>query len=130
MADGYSVYYAILCDDIRTENNNKDILIGCYNDVVSIKSFPHIARFSLRISIYLERDTFEKVTVHVIDANGNLITGMEGDIENKRIGVQTIFNIGGLIFMAAEPSEYVVLFGFDGVLDEIYKFKLQFPETD
>jgi hypothetical protein len=45
------VKYAIVCDDIRTEDNGKDIIIGVYNDKILVRSFPAALALSLWLHI-------------------------------------------------------------------------------
>ena len=48
----FRVTSAILCDEIRTENNNKLFLIGVYSGEVQVRQFPA----NLLLSVYIELD--------------------------------------------------------------------------
>lgn len=50
---------AVLCDDIRTERNNKDILIGVYQDSVYAKEIP--SRLKLSLYVACETNIFEGI---------------------------------------------------------------------
>lgn len=68
---------AVLCDDIRTEGNGKDILIGVYGGAVAIADFPA----NLLLALWLQFRTQGTGEVHGevkgLNADGEQIVGAE-----------------------------------------------------
>lgn len=61
----FKVTSALLCDDVRTENNGKLILIGVYLGAVGVKSFP----LNFRPVVYLEFEPGFKNDTKVLEFN-------------------------------------------------------------
>jgi hypothetical protein len=80
--EGYSVVSVILCDDVRREDNGKEILIGIYvgNMIVDTDVPALLPTFCIRIVIRWKEPGAHKVEGFIIAPNGNLIVKFGGDL--------------------------------------------------
>jgi len=124
MAAKYKIYYAMICDDVRTEKNNKDIIIGCYNDIIYVNSFPTSLAFAVRVSAYIDSKDFLTDTVTITNSSGDVVSAVTNPISYINLDRQTIFNRGYFRFIATEPADYMVNFGLDENIEAVLSFKV------
>jgi hypothetical protein len=84
---------AVVCDDIRTELNGKDILIGCYNDTIVIPSVPSVLpSLFFRLLFKSEFSGTSKFNLTLFDPEGKTVFGTLGEMfvvrENEPIAVK------------------------------------------
>ncbi len=67
----YQLLHTLICDDIRREDNGKEILIGMLNSTIILDRVPAIlATFGVRFLIESNKTNFEGVTLKIVDPNG------------------------------------------------------------
>ena len=76
---------AILCDDIRKEDNGKYIAIGIYSSNVVVGMFPVISRYCLLMRARMEGAHSETLKFRVL-VDGAEVQRMEGFIEGTQPG--------------------------------------------
>ena len=59
------IEYAIVCDDVRREDNGKFIIIGAYGSDIRVSSIPANLRFSLLVAVRSEIEHQTLVSVRV-----------------------------------------------------------------
>lgn len=84
-ASSVEINYALLCDDVRREDNGKLLIVGAYGSTVKIPQFPAMVCFSLLISF-----TASKAGTFHFDLESLL----DGDIVNQGNGTILIDTLG------------------------------------
>jgi hypothetical protein len=65
----------ILCEDIRTEINGKQILIGAYAGVILAESLPTFwPLFAMRVEVNPKKDAYESVQLKIEKPNGTVLS--------------------------------------------------------
>ena len=80
-----NVKYALICDDIRREDNGKLILIGAYPDCIAVSRFPLDMRASIAIFVETMRVGRTDVTTGIFFNEKNIST-MSGVLEVDNVG--------------------------------------------
>ena len=78
-APNAKVVCAILCDDVRKEENGKDIILGVYSGNVLIEKFPADLKFCLWLGYFVDGSGELAQEVRVIDPSGRSL--VEGKIK-------------------------------------------------
>jgi hypothetical protein len=77
----YEINSVILCDDIRREDNGKDMLIGVYNGVIAVEKIPaFLPSFALRFVMKLARAGNIKLEAAIVQPDGVDIVQFGSDI--------------------------------------------------
>jgi hypothetical protein len=65
----------IVCEDVRTEINGKQILIGAYAGAILAESLPAFwPIFAMRVEVSPKKDTYEGVQLKIEKPNGTLLS--------------------------------------------------------
>jgi hypothetical protein len=79
---GYSIIHTIICDDVRREDNGKEILIGVYNGTMVLDSIPTVLpTFAIRILAKVNTREERKVTGSISGPSGSDIVRFEGSLK-------------------------------------------------
>lgn len=83
---------AVICDDVRTEKNGKDLLIGVYSGAVIVHAIPS-PPMSLRcwINLQMEGPTDVSLNFRVVDQNNDRIF-----FAQMNIGTQDEYGLGSI----------------------------------
>jgi hypothetical protein len=77
--NSFDVEYAILCDDVRREDNGKLIFIGVYSHALTLQVFPATLSLQLVIGVMPKRKGNVSIEVRGL-LDGALSVGMTGSI--------------------------------------------------
>src|SRR4051812_47095352 len=95
---------ALICDDIRTENTGKQILIGVYGDDIIVGMFPSVVVVALWM-----RFRFDEVGMHPLELMGDGPDGsvlaasrVEAYTANKSANVD--LGLGGIVLQLNRPG--------------------------
>lgn len=99
---------AVICDDIRRENNGKDILIGAYSSMIVVHALPTLALpLKCWISLEFRGPNVIKTTFKATDHNKQKIfeqtTNMGTD---EKLGSGSFF-FGPIFFSLREPKGHL-----------------------
>ena len=97
MASNFTLRSMIICDDLRREDNGKDIIIGVYNDDLVFGSFPGaVSALFFRVAFVTPLTGEQEFTFLITSAdNKNLVDIKNGKFKpHDRPGRQTVLNIG------------------------------------
>jgi hypothetical protein len=102
---------AIVCDDIRTELNGKDIIIGCYNNVILLSKVPANLT-SLNFRFLFDQEPAGKHRVHIgfFDPSGKMMLGSIGDVIVEDSFEPFVVRIGSAPFHLGSFGKYEVRF--------------------
>jgi hypothetical protein len=106
----------ILCDQVRTENNGKLLLIGVYSDVIVVPRLPLPIQLTLAIEVRVVQTGTFKFSIDVTDPLGNhIVEGLagEGKYEGED-GRTTWFSFPLPPFVLSAEGPYVARIDFDG----------------
>ena len=70
---------AVVCDEVRREQNGKDIIIGAYGGDILIDSFPITLALSLWISLETSGAGDTKNSIRVVNSEKKVLTGLSGE---------------------------------------------------
>lgn len=115
MLPKYRIGTIIVCDDVRVEVSGKETLVGVYNGVVVIPSFPAtMAKLCFRLPIYADHPFDASMTFQVYSPSKKKLIEIKGDASaNPSDAGHELpfgFAIGNLSL--PEPGEYEVRFCF------------------
>jgi hypothetical protein len=125
--DRYKLAYVLMCDDVRQEINGKEILIGVYNDVMLLNSFPAIfAKLIFRVVIRKtkEKSTLNTFTMRLTSPDSKTLVDYSSSVEQvKQSETLVIFNIALQGVAIAAPGRYTLFFGIDEKPREVWSFE-------
>lgn len=101
---------AILCDDIREENNGKHLLIGVYSGDVIVNA-PEIKNLLLSVYMELRYPASQKINISFRIRLGKEIILQVPPIDIARIGEQEesgVFRLGGVPISTREDTQFKV----------------------
>jgi hypothetical protein len=100
---------AIVCDDIRTELTGKDIIIGCYNNVLLIPKVPAILT-SLNFRFLFDQEPAGKhlINLSIYDPSGKLLLKTGGEIVVEEANEPFVIRIGSAPFGLESFGKYEV----------------------
>jgi hypothetical protein len=112
--------HAIVCDDVRMENNGKWIIIGMYTPDMAVPQIP-IVLPSLTFFAWLESDrpgNFPfRMKLEQLESGNVLAEGM-GAMQFQKPGVGiSVIRFGGI--QISQPGAYVYSMTFDGQSDRL-----------
>lgn len=90
------IEYAIVCDDVRREDNGKFIIIGAYGSDIRVSSTPANLRLSLLVAVRSETEHQTLISIRVTQDGKPIIKAsepMEFPMPAQEIA---LFSIGGI----------------------------------
>jgi hypothetical protein len=119
---GTDVHSVIICDDVRREQNGKDILIGVYSGDILVQNFP----FILPLSMWMEyappksgpNDIF--IRIHYGQQPPSLVKATVEVIDSSTVGIP----LSGFVIQGDKPDDLVVEYSADGTTFTVVKRKL------
>lgn len=97
----------IICDDVRREINNKEILIGVYSGSITVPSYPATLRLALWIEMETEQKELNHWAIKIETPSGNPPIEVEFDAETSDPGTSSL-TMGGLPIRLEHDGEVVV----------------------
>jgi hypothetical protein len=120
----YKITSIIVCDDIRTENTGKDILIGVYRDIIVDKFPTALQKLCFRISVQFEEPVTEvENNFKILDPYGNEIISINQSMPVSETAINIA--VAASPFTIPGPGSYRVLFGLNKEAEEIYSFQIK-----
>ncbi|MER9300464.1 hypothetical protein NKI38_28895 [Mesorhizobium sp. M0621] len=128
----FTLKSVIICEDARKEDNGKEMLIGVYNDVVVVGSFPAIIdRLFVRLSIDCDPDYEGDYSFSLTGPRKQEIlkiaekVGKQPDDEPGRV-----FGFGMRGFPAQDEGYYDIHFALGKVPKKIGSFVVRMPKIE
>jgi hypothetical protein len=128
MADNYRVNCFLLCDDIRTENNGKELLIGVYNKLLLIPTIPaQLTNLCVRFEVSLLSDReINQATFELRNPEGNTVLRGSASLNKpQRNDIPLLVNVvvGPIIFVTI--GQYTIWLGLDREPENVGSFLVQ-----
>lgn len=127
----YSVIHTIICDDVRKEDNGKEILIGVYNDTLILDPIPAvIPSFAMRFLITTSQQEYTNVGGNIIGPDEKEVLRFGGHIkfENIKYYCSFFFRISPMPFQLA--GAYKIHLGLDSSTELVHTFHVITREQD
>jgi uncharacterized protein DUF6941 len=124
----FSIISTIICDDVRKEDNGKEILIGIFNDTMVIGSVPAVlATFGIRFLVKTNTKEVE-IKGYIIGPGKNKIVEFGGKavFANIRFSSSISFKISPM--MISEYGEYEIYLGLNSEPEKVHAFNVITPE--
>jgi hypothetical protein len=131
MPELYMVRSVIICDDIRREDNGKEILIGVYAGSIIFRSVPvRLATFGIRLEVLGSKARYNETGLQVIAPSGEVLyqTMVEIDVADASLPASVPFKVQGAIFK--EVGEYKIMFRLEGDFQQVYTFIVKTVAAD
>jgi Family of unknown function (DUF6941) len=131
MAKRLHIRSVIICDDIRREDNGKELLIGVYSGVIIAPRLPAVLRqMACRIEYEWNGSLTHSFKLAVTTADDKTIVEATGDaaLSNPADPAGLSISLGPIHFDA--PAKFKIKFGIDGPARQIGWFAVrQAPQT-
>ncbi len=120
----------IICDDVRTEINGKEILIGVYNQALIVKELPFTMRLTFRVSLTLKMPDQRTCSFAVSDPDGETLLSLEGtDLPVTTLGESFVCGFAVQNITFKKEGEYNFHFGVDEPAVPTLGFKVVLPRN-
>src|SRR6266487_6946441 len=118
---GSDIQSVVICDDVRREQNGKDLLIGVYSGDILVQAFP----FTLPLSMWMEyappkpglNDIF--IRLHYGQQPPSIVKAAVEVIDSSTVGLP----LSGFIIQGDKPDDLVVEYSADGTTFTVVKRK-------
>ena len=99
---------AVICDDVRTEKNGKDLLIGVYSGAIIVHAIPS-PPMSLRCWINLQMDGPVEVTLkfRAVDQNNSQLFYSQASVGTKDEHGLGSIPLGPILYTLKEPEGFL-----------------------
>jgi len=117
----YTIKSVIVCDDVRQESNGKAILIGVYDDTMTVSAFPAVLpQLCFRIAVDFKGNRYGQFTVIIHDHSANApLTSMTQPIGDTNADETTVVIVEVANPKFSQPTTISILFGADREPEEI-----------
>ena len=125
---GYKVTSFMVCDDVRREDNGKEIIIGIYNKAIIVSMFPvQLPQLTFRVIIEVEHSNFHECFLSVTGPKRKLMTEFQIPINIESVDdpIHIVFGVRQPGFH--EAGSYRVSLGLDGPKRKIGEFDVRLP---
>ena len=128
---GWRLISMIISDDLRREDNGKEIIIGVYTDDIIAARFPAtLLSLMFRVAVHLERKDFKAIRILVKNPDGSTMLDISQPILSQPTTYSSIFGFGLATPTFAAPGLYEIHFAVDDAMQLIGTLRLRPPETD
>ncbi len=115
------IHSVVICDDVRREQNGKDLLIGVYSGDILVPAFP----FVLPLSMWMEyappkpgpNDIF--IRLHYGQQPPSIVKATLEVMDSSTVGVP----LSGFVIRGDKPDDIVVEYSADGTTYTVIKRK-------
>jgi hypothetical protein len=115
MANKLHIRSVIICDDVRREDNGKEILIGVYNGVILVPRFPSVLRqLIVRIEYEWKGVPAHKFKATVTAEGGQKILEADGQTTLVSPDDPAAISIGAGPIRFEKQTQFNIRFGIDG----------------
>jgi hypothetical protein len=121
----YSIIHTIICDDVRREDNGKEILIGVYNDTIVLETTPTM------LPVFAVRFLARFASAGEYKLNGSILTrsdreAVRFEINLKVDGIKYLssFFIKVSPFPISEFGTYRIIMGMGSAQQVVYSFEV------
>jgi hypothetical protein len=98
----------IVCDDVRREDNGKEILIGVYSSHILVSVFPANLRLFFYTMLSADESGDYKFSMRLIGPNGVQLIQGNIDAQMRGPGGEAALPIGPLVIQVQSPGEIVL----------------------
>ena len=120
----FSIISTIVCDDVRREDNGKDILIGVFNDTLVIDSVPAIlAVLGIRFLVKANKKEAE-VKGFIIGPEQKKLVEFGGQVVFANVKYNSSFFFKISPMMISEHGEYEIYLGLNSEPEKVYTFSV------
>jgi hypothetical protein len=115
----------IVCDDVRIENNGKEILIGVYNGTVIVDSVPTLLpTFGIRILVKPTEIREYNINGAIIGPSGLAAAQFSGKMNVLTTKFLATFSLRISPLFINELGDYQVKIGIDAPIEGVYTFNV------
>lgn len=126
----YQVKSIIVCDDVRREDNGKEILIGVYTDtIVTVKEPPIVLpKLCIRIQLSTKKSEFKNVSCKIISPSRKEIFSGNSPMKIENPDDPTIVTLAFSPAPLPMAGVYSIRFGMDVEPRKIGQFEVRVKE--
>jgi len=129
MAKDYDVLFFLAADDVRKEDNGKDIIIGVYNESMIVPTIPAaLPTFTLWFQTKIRKLHFEKIKAHINDPSDKELVRIEGTIQFDNLIFPATFSLKVSPLLLSAFGIYSVFLGMDSEEEKVGQFEVLSPE--
>jgi hypothetical protein len=122
---GPQILNTLVCDDVRLENNGKEILIGVYNGTVIIDNVPALLpTFSIRILVKPTEIREYNINGAITGPSGLAAAQFSGKFNVLTTKLLATFSLRISPLVINELGEYHMKIGIDAPIEEVYTFNV------
>jgi hypothetical protein len=124
-------YYVIICDDMRREENGKEILIGVYNEEIIAARFPAVIISAVfRVAVHQERDDFKTARILVKNPDGTTMFDVSQPIMSQTRKIPCVYSFGMVTPTFATAGSYEINFSLDDEMRTVGSLRVRPPDTE
>jgi len=125
MASTYKLVSTIIADDIRKENNGKEIIIGVYTGVIIVPTIPAILpTFFVRFEIKPNKLQYKKASCKILNADDFDFLTSVGKISIATIEQNASFSFRFSPLVIEKVGIYKIYLGMDGPIRKVSSFEV------
>lgn len=129
MSKDYEVKFVLFADDVRKEDNGKDIIIGAYSDAVVLQQIPALLPiFSIWFQLLLQKLKFDAVNACIKDPNSTVIANITGSVVFDNKLFPSAFSVKFNPLPIHMWGVYTAHLGMDCEMEKIGQFEVLSPE--
>ena len=128
---GYKVTSVLVCDQVRREDNGKEIIIGVYRDSIIVPRIPTvIPMLTFRITAQVDHTEFKNMKFSVIGPSRHKLLDYEGEtsVDNSHEPLIVVFS--ALTPELQKAGLYTIKFGLDSQLRKVGHFNVRLPANE
>ena len=97
----------ILCDEVRTEDNGKAILIGVYPHNIIVKQFPTRMTITAWLQFMTGRTNEAQIEIRVIDENRAVKMSGGGEVKVEDAALPATVTLAGILLEFTNPGKLI-----------------------
>ena len=102
------IIHCVLCDDVRLEMNNKEIIIGVYSGGISVPMLPWIAVLCVWMTVMWSGEGTVDIEVRVLDPRQQPVGTVSGSGTAILIGTKSTLTFRGLAIQIEMEGIYTI----------------------
>jgi hypothetical protein len=119
-----------ICDDVRTEQSGKAILIGVYNGVITFSKMPvRLHRLFVRVEYVGDLPLQHEILTRIRASGKKEMIEMRGNVTTDRSGEPIAISVPFGPIEFDEEHEFDIYFGVDDNVRKISSFSVRKMET-
>jgi hypothetical protein len=121
----------MFCDDMRREENGKEILIGVYNDEIIAARFPAtLLSLVARIAVWIDRENYRTARILIKNPDGTTMVDISQPLGTLRAGMNGVFGFGMAAPTFMMSGNYEVNFALDDEIQTVGTLRVRPPSSE